>query len=294
MSARAAAVLVGGVLIIGMTGGQAHAEDRLGLSRDGQTWGPSIVGPLFDASVRWVPGDSRTSTFYARNQSTDGAELTVDLAGAAGDPLVSNGDLQVTAQADGGAPLPVDGDGDRRLLEVDRLAQGEAVQVSVTARLRPEATNQTQVDQVRLRFRVTLTEDVPVEGGGGSLPGGGEPAIPEPTLPGVLDPGEPGQGGPDDVATGTDEAAGGASTGPSTSTTVIGAGPGTTTTSTPGGASWLPSTGGPAGWLLLVGGLAVGVGSALVGSRDRDGPTPPDRPRPRPVTWPHHERTAHE
>lgn len=168
--------------------GQARAEDELDLSRDGRTWTSTIDAPLFDESMRWVPGDSESAHFFVRGRGGTAGDLTVDVVSTASDQLLRSGDLRITARGGGGDWTPVDAAGTRRLLTTPNIPDGAVVPVTVTATFDAAATNTSELRETRLRFRVALTESIPEsgtaapkEGGagrdGGLLPETGGPAL---------------------------------------------------------------------------------------------------------------------
>lgn len=155
--------LVAAVTMILMTPVAANAADELGLSRDGVTYADNLSGPLFDASVRWVPGDSRTATFYVRNQGGTQARLTVDLLGDHTGELLDSGDLHVTAIADGRSGVVSDG-AERRLLTLPGIEDQQVVPVTVTVDFDLSSPNATQLLSTDLRFRVALEQTSAVIG----------------------------------------------------------------------------------------------------------------------------------
>lgn len=166
--------------MIVLTASPAHADGELSLSRDGVTWVNDLTGPLFDPSIRWVPGDRRQETFLVRNDSLDTGDLTVDVLGSSVDSLMETRDLVVSASGGGGQWTEVDGQGSRRL--VTRVLPASGVQaIEVQVALDPASTNISQSKALDLQLRVTLTERDPAAGSGsggtpdagGMLPGTG-------------------------------------------------------------------------------------------------------------------------
>lgn len=159
------AVIVTAVVV--MAGAPAHADDRLGLSRDGSTWSPALTTPLFSAPLRWVPGDVRTESFWVRNQSTDAAQLSLTAsrrgAAAAG--------IEVRGRVGSGSWVLLD---DSVSLTGGRLAAGERRRVDVRVSLPAGAGNTTQRLTTPVDFTARL---VSVEAG----PGDDEPTTPAPT-----------------------------------------------------------------------------------------------------------------
>lgn len=141
--------------------GQSHAENELDLSRDGRTWTSTIDAPLFDQSMRWVPGDSESARFYVRGRGGTPGDLTVDVVSTTSDRLLQSGDLRITARGGGGDWTPVDAAGTQRLLTTPNIPDGAVVPVTVTATFDADATNTTELRATRLRFRVSLAESIP-------------------------------------------------------------------------------------------------------------------------------------
>ncbi len=139
----------------------ADNNDRLGLSRDGVHFNTSLDRPLFGDEVRWVPGDVRTASFYARNQSTDGAALAVDLERPAREALLDTDFLAVSARADDGARVRLDQAGRHDLAEFGDsrpIAAGQQVEVTVRAAFSPQAPNATMKLATDLSFHVRLSD----------------------------------------------------------------------------------------------------------------------------------------
>lgn len=215
------------------TGAPARANGELGLSNDGVTWNGSLA-PLFDASTRWVPGDARQSGFYARNQSTDGADLKVTLVPKVTD-LYDTGQLRMQARLQGGDWTDL-GTG---WTSPEWLAAGESTRIDVRATLLPGALNETQTLAFDFDVAVRLTY-----------------ADPDPTPSPTPTPSEPTTGS--GSGTGTDTSPGVAHE--STDDTA----------SAPASDGFLPGTGadGPA-WLLPAGAgaLTIGLWLALAARR---------------------------
>lgn len=165
--------------------GPAVAEaGPIGLSVDGSTFGDQIDDSLFASSLRWVPGDSRTATFFVRNQSGGSADLTLDLLGDHVGDLLDSDDVHVTATAEGGIALAASGGAEARLLALDDVADHEVVKVSVRVDLDFSSPNATQLRSTDLPMLVTLSQSGSAAvaasslglGGSGLLPDTGGPA----------------------------------------------------------------------------------------------------------------------
>ncbi|WP_338886633.1 hypothetical protein [Rhodococcus sovatensis] len=79
---RNAAILATGALVAIVTLVLIGAEPSrqtptVSFSSDGLTWSSSLPNPLFDKRIRWIPGDSRTSTFHVLNETDHGANVQV-------------------------------------------------------------------------------------------------------------------------------------------------------------------------------------------------------------------------
>jgi hypothetical protein len=144
----------------------------LSLSADGRVWAADLSAPLFNPSLVWVPGDSRTARFWARNDSADPGRLTASIEGVATDRLMETGALTVTARGGGGHWTPTDAAGTHRLLQVSTLPPGGAVRVAVTVAFDPEAGPVSQTASLDLRLAVSLEQRVD-PGDEGGLPNTG-------------------------------------------------------------------------------------------------------------------------
>lgn len=165
--------------LLGATSTSAVAADGpvIELSRDGVTWSQDLDEPLFDPAMRWVPGDSETSSFFVRNQGGTAGDLAVDIIGTGNEQaLLDSGDLHVTAQGGGGEWQTVSGRGENRLLTALDLADGSVARISVNVTFDEGSTTPTQLEFASFAFRVTLSQsvDAPVgdDGGPGDAAGG--------------------------------------------------------------------------------------------------------------------------
>ncbi|WP_146825372.1 LPXTG cell wall anchor domain-containing protein [Aeromicrobium flavum] len=137
----------------------AAADDRIALSADGTVWADRLIEPLFDPSVVWVPGDTRTASFWVRNQAQSNASLTATVRSEDGDDLMSS--RQVTLRARSGGPWVTlrNGTPSGGLTSVS-IKPGSAVRVDVQAALDPAASNASQASSLDLGFDVRLAEAV--------------------------------------------------------------------------------------------------------------------------------------
>lgn len=181
---RSVVLAVLAAVVVTTTAGGARADGELGLSWDGRTWKSDLQGSLFDPAIRWVPGDRRTSDFFIRNQATDGAELTIAVESADRDDLLRHDDIALTARVDDGAWVDLERVDQGYRLTERPVRASEVARVQVRAAFDPASTNQSQRDDLRMRFQVTLSDaragdgnDDGDDGLDGFLPDTGAPAI---------------------------------------------------------------------------------------------------------------------
>jgi hypothetical protein len=153
----------------------AAADTEIGLSVDGATWAPSLTAPLFDPNLRWVPGDTRSATFYVRNQSDDSATLSVDVLGTALHSLLDTGDLTVSARGDEIDWRATSRPGTHRLVSDVAVPPGASTPIDVTVAFAPGSSNESMRRQLDLRFRLTVTQGSAVGPDAGGLPDTGAP-----------------------------------------------------------------------------------------------------------------------
>jgi LPXTG-motif cell wall-anchored protein len=156
--------------------GPARADTRVGLSTDGKTWSQALTKPLFDPAMRWVPGDSRISSFHVRNQAGTGAELRVAIHSDDQHDLLANDDIRLEARAAGGDWAVLANTATAKMLNTDALGVGESTRVDLRATFDAASTNQSQTSAVALRFQVTLSQAGPKAPSGS--PGGGTGILP--------------------------------------------------------------------------------------------------------------------
>lgn len=146
----------------------AHAADEIGISRDGTSWSSNLDEPLFDPGLRWVPGDTRTSSFFVRNQGPSGSAITIEVRSLDSDELLADDDIHLRARAAEGAWVGLrNGVTSTRLTE-ETIEQGAAVRVDVNATFDQASTNQSQVRRLAIAFRVVLADAAAEDPDGGS------------------------------------------------------------------------------------------------------------------------------
>lgn len=179
---RYLAVLSAVLIVLLGSAAPATAAGELGISSDGVTYAPTFTGPLFSSAITWVPGDSRTATFYVRNQSPDLASLSVKLLGDHMGELLDSGDITVAATGGGGASVPASDGNEQLLLLASGIAGGQVVPVQITVDFSYGSPNDTQFESTDLKFKVTLTQSstTPPDNGGGNGNGNGGSGSPLP------------------------------------------------------------------------------------------------------------------
>lgn len=175
------------LVVLVLTGSPASAADEIGLSPDGVTFTPELAQPLFDSAIRWVPGDSRSATFFVRNQGGSAARLAVDILGRVPSDLLDTGDISITATGGGTSLTPATDGGTHRLLSRDSLDDGQVVPITITIAFDEDSTNETQLLASTIDFRVTLNGIAAIDSNGaeGQL-SDGNAALPDTGAPGLL------------------------------------------------------------------------------------------------------------
>ncbi|MET1060114.1 MAG: hypothetical protein ABWX84_10975 [Nocardioides sp.] len=151
----------------------AQASDDVLVSNTGSGFAETLEQPLFDPALRWVPGDTRSSTFYVKNNSADRATLSLSVLDDDAGGLLDSGalHLQVTSPGIGWSPDPHD-PGDLLTSEAV-LAPGRSLPVRVRVAFDPHASNRTQLLSSELRIRVGLRQAGRAGLGPASAPGAG-------------------------------------------------------------------------------------------------------------------------
>jgi LPXTG-motif cell wall-anchored protein len=157
----------------------AHAAGELELSNDGATWSSNLAHPVFDPSVRVVPGDVETASFHVRNAAATGGALTVDVLERGSTDLIDTGDLDLSVRSSGGTWRPVGRHGLHQVVTDDRIAARGTAQIDVRVAFDPRSTNATQTKLLNLDFEIRLTRAAAAAEdtlGNGLLPDTGAPA----------------------------------------------------------------------------------------------------------------------
>lgn len=248
------------------TASSALADDRIALSRDGEVWSTQLSEPLFDPDVRWVPGDTRTESFFVRNESPESAELSIDLLGSAVDGLVKTGDLTVMASGGGSGWTETDESGTQRLVSNVGVGSASGTRVDVTVAFDADAVNVSQTLGFELDLRVNLQE---------SLPGTSEPATPadgdgDGAGDGAGDGDGTGDGGDGNADTGDSDADSGDSADADSGGAEAGDGDGGDGGLQPESGGLLPDTGGFGFWILVAGLSLLVMGIAATSTRRQE------------------------
>jgi LPXTG-motif cell wall-anchored protein len=144
--------------LLAVVAAPASAEGEIGVSPDGVHWSSSLGAPLFDPTLRWVPGDTRESSMYVRNQAAQAAEMVVDVVGAEVDSLLETGDLTVSGRVDDGDWRDLAGPGTHRLLDAVAARPGEVLKVDLRVAFAATSVNVSQALSLNLNLRVGLTQ----------------------------------------------------------------------------------------------------------------------------------------
>lgn len=188
-------------ILAGASPASAAPVDGLEFSTDGTSWSAEPPAALYDAGIRWVPGDSRSTTVHVRNTHGTPVQFVAVLDGftwsspdAATAFLISGSDGRSGALA----PTTI-----RTLprcteLVVPRtLAAAEEYAFTVTTAFDPQTTGTTaQNSDVGFRVLLAATElgaPSPVPACGTPLPPGKKVVVipSEPSDPEPVDPAEP-------------------------------------------------------------------------------------------------------
>ncbi len=176
---RAIGPVLGAVaaLLVSLAPGAVATPDAVVVSSDGSSWSSDLTTPLFEPTVRWVPGDARTSSFYVENRGRTAAEVRVQVRTGADDGLVRTGDVVLCVRVEGGLWRPAEREAGSALNTV-ALRVGEVQRIDVRAAFRAAAQNLSQDAGVALRFVVQLAEAASATAPGyGAMPDTGAPAV---------------------------------------------------------------------------------------------------------------------
>ncbi|UWX97995.1 hypothetical protein N2K95_04810 [Arthrobacter zhaoxinii] len=143
-SASAVLALAGTLALVGAPSARA-SNNYLEFSPDGNRYGPTIAGPLFNESLTYVPGAEQAATVWVRNNSADPARLSSAAVMVRSDPEL-NGYLGLAAESASSsfarAPLGTQG-ACADLPATWDLAGGEEIELTFAVDLSIDAPNAT-------------------------------------------------------------------------------------------------------------------------------------------------------
>lgn len=149
-----------GVLVVAVPGAAVADDPAPGfsVSSDGVTWSTDVAVPLFDAAVRWVPGDERTSTFYVRDDSPYDASVRILAQDASTRRLTATGAVVLSARASGGAWQRLTVGAESGPINAVKVGSGQTSRIDIRAVFDPTTTNLTQGEDATLSFVVRLSD----------------------------------------------------------------------------------------------------------------------------------------
>ena len=140
-AASAALILTGGIALLGAPAAGA-ADNYLQFSPDGNYYGPTLEGPLFNEAVTNIPGTGQATTVWVRNNSAEPARLSTAAVMVRSDPELT-GYLGLAAGSGSNVS--------------DRVALGS----SGTCMDVPATWNLDGGEEVALTFAVDMSLDAP-------------------------------------------------------------------------------------------------------------------------------------
>ncbi|MGO3148184.1 MAG: hypothetical protein ACTIJ6_10960 [Leucobacter sp.] len=170
LSALAASVLLTGTLAWASPARAVTESPKIELSADGIVWASNLADPLFDSETRWVPGDSRTATFFVRNLGGTDAWLSLKAERLSSARPLPEDDIVLATRASDGAWENLGGTPAKKLALTE--SDSAATEVTVQAQVPWRAGNDTQLDDARFNITVNLAEAVDVPNAPESPDGG--------------------------------------------------------------------------------------------------------------------------
>lgn len=158
MIRRLAGVLAATLVLAAASASPALAANEIALSSDGQHWSRTLTQPLFDPAVLWVPGDSRTASFYVRNEAASAGDLAIAVRSDDPDRLLADDHVGIQARAGAGPWVALEAAGSLHRLAAAAIPAGSRIRLEVRASFDALSANQTQVDRAGLTFVVGLAE----------------------------------------------------------------------------------------------------------------------------------------
>jgi hypothetical protein len=160
----------------------AEPVSELLVSSDGTHWSADLGTPLFDPAVLWVPGDSRTSSFFVQNRGATSASVSLQVRTQDDANLVSTGAVQLQARASDDRWTSIVGSTGTAVLNALAIPIDGSRRIDVRAVFRAGSRNLTQTSAAVLRFVVQLGQAMTAAPHADSLPATGAPALRLPLL----------------------------------------------------------------------------------------------------------------
>ncbi len=76
-----ASALAGVLVLVLLGAAQPDRVRAVSFSEDGVMWSPTLPDTLFDSSLRWVPGDERSTVFHVLNDTDQDGRIRVYATG---------------------------------------------------------------------------------------------------------------------------------------------------------------------------------------------------------------------
>lgn len=152
----AALVLVALALAVSTPASATREWSPLQLSRSGHQWSDNLQRPLFKRGFDFVPGDSETRTFHARNRADKSGRLRVVVELGNGQGWLAQRALRMRVRIGDRPWIRVTG-GQHQQPTSARLRAGQTVPIGVRVRLKPNAGNEQMNRRLHFSVHVTLT-----------------------------------------------------------------------------------------------------------------------------------------
>lgn len=136
-------------------------EPGILLSFDKSTWVETLAHDLFDDTIRWVPGDERTETFWLKNNGPVESVVSVESEGTGTEDLVKMGDIDVDLRVDNGPWGTLESLNDR-LIQAGFANAGSVSKVDVRVSLVGESPNYSQLQTIDFDLVIRLTQNAPL------------------------------------------------------------------------------------------------------------------------------------
>lgn len=172
---------VAALLVVVATAAPA-AADEVRLSLDGQTWSDQLRTPLYDAGARWVPGETRVSSFWVRDAGPTDSVLRIGVDTHDEDGLLADGQVVIAVRLAGGAWQGIPDGADAMPVVQGELARRGSAKVDVRVGFGWQAPNPSMDRRTSFDLVVRLSDADVVAGenspGSEVLPGTGSGVAP--------------------------------------------------------------------------------------------------------------------